>query len=157
IGLVFFAAVALVHGVLVLRRRQADLPGYRRPWLAALIPFAVLALVIVMSGTQGFFFSSRFTPPPGGSADFTSRRVDTGRQVAQDWQHASWPEKLFGDARPSRAVVVRTNDGAPPGTPHAKLNTDNAAVGAFRRGGVFGVVAFFLGLVLLLRHARRRG
>jgi hypothetical protein len=156
IGLVFFASVALLHAVLILRRR-ADLPVYRRPWLAALVPFAVLALVVTLSGTQGFFFHSRFDAPPGASADVTSGRIDTWRQVAADWRHAGWAEKAFGDARTSRAVVVRTNDGAPPGTPHAKLNTDNAAVGALRRGGVFGVIAFLLGLVLLLRRVRGPG
>ncbi|HKS98113.1 MAG TPA: O-antigen ligase family protein [Rugosimonospora sp.] len=156
IGLVFAAAAALLHGVLLLRRRYEDLPRYRRPVLAAAVPFVVLGLVLALSGTESFFFASRFTTPAGSSPDVTSGRIDTWRQVAQDWKHAGWAEKLFGDARTSRAVVVRTNDGAPPGTPHAKLNTDNAAVGALRRGGVFGVVAFLIGLVLLLRHALRR-
>jgi hypothetical protein len=156
IGLVFFAFVGLLHAVLILRRRHADLPDHRRPWLAALIPFVVLALVVTLSGTQGFFFHSRFQVAPGASADVTSGRTATWRQVADDWRHAGPAEKVFGDATTSRAVVVRTNDGAPPGTPHAKLNTDNAAVGALRRGGVLGVVAFLLGLVLLLRRAARR-
>ncbi len=152
IGLVFFAAAALLHAVLVLWRGAPGLPEYRRRWLAALVPFAVLALVLVLSGTQGFFFSSRFSAPPGGSADLTSGRIATWKQVYSDWQHDGLAEKIFGDAKTSRAVVVRTNDGAPPGTPHAKLNTDNAAVGAFRRGGVLGAVAFLIGLVLLLLH-----
>ena len=62
----------------------------------------------------------------------------------------------FGDARTSRAVVIRLNDGAPPQGPRMKLNTDNAAVGALRRGGVLGVLAFLLGLLLLVRNALRR-
>ena len=53
-------------------------------------------------------------------------------------------------------MVTRTNDGQPPGAQRLKLNTDNAAVGAFRRGGVLGAAAFAFGLVLLLRHALRR-
>src|SRR5205807_7290862 len=67
-----------------------------------------------------------------------------------------WAEKVFGDARTSRAVVTRLNDGAAPGAPRLKLNTDNAAVGAFRRGGVLGAVAFLLGLFLLVRHGLTR-
>ncbi len=158
IGLVFAGTVAVLHAVVVLRRRHADAPTYRRPWLAALMPFVVIALAVGLSTQQGFFFNSRFTPPPGGQSDITSGRIDTWRQVVTDWRHANLAEKALGDARTSRAVVVRTNDGAPPGKPHAKLNTDDAAVGALRRGGVLGVIAFFFGLVLLLRHAGiRRG
>jgi len=82
--------------------------------------------------------------------------VDTWRQVATDWRLAGWAEKAFGDARTSRAVVIRLNDGAPPQGPRMKLNTDNAAVGALRRGGVFGVLAFLLGVALLAWHALRR-
>jgi hypothetical protein len=76
--------------------------------------------------------------------------------VATDWRHAGWAEKAFGDTRTSRAVVFRADDGAPPGAPRLKLNTDNAAVGALRHGGVLGVLAFLLGLALLIRHALRR-
>ena len=86
----------------------------------------------------------------------TSGRVDTWRQVVVDWRHAGPAGKLFGDATTSRAVVTRTNDGAPPQGPRRKLTTDNAAVGALRRGGVLGLAAFLLGLVLLVRHAAGR-
>jgi hypothetical protein len=153
IGLVFAGFTALLHAVLILGHRHPDLPAWRRPWLAALTPFVVVALAVGVSGTQGFFFHERFGSATGSSGGgVTSGRVDTWRQVAADWRHAGWAEKVFGDARTSRAVVVRTNDGAPPGTPHAKLNTDSAAVGAWRRGGVLGVVAFLVGLVLLVRR-----
>jgi len=93
-----------------------------------------------------------------GGGDVTSGRVDTWRQVAADWRHASVAGKLFGDARTSRAVVTRLDDGAPPQGPRRKLNTDNAAVGAFRRGGVLGGLAFLFGVLLLGWHAvtRRR-
>jgi hypothetical protein len=153
IGLVFACAAALIHAVMILRRRLPELPVWRRPWLAAATPFAVVALVLAISGSQGFFAQSRFqSTSPTSAPDVTSGRIDTWRQVATDWRHASLAEKAFGDARTSRAVVVRTNDGAPPGTPHAKLNTDNSAVGAFRRGGVVGALAFLLGVFLLLWH-----
>jgi hypothetical protein len=153
IAVVFAATAALVHAVLLWRRSRADLPDYRRRWLAALVPFAVLALVLVLPG-GGFLFRNRF----GHGGDMTSGRVDTWRQVASDWRHDGWAEKVFGDAKTSRAVVTRTNDGAPPEGPRLKLNTDNAAVGAFRRGGVLGALAFLLGLALLVWHglARRR-
>jgi len=143
IALVFAGSAALLHAVLVIRQR--------RGWLAAAVPFAVLALVLVLSGGKGFLFRDRF-----GANDVTSGRVDTWRQVAADWRHAGWAEKAFGDARTSRAVVIRRDDGAPPEGPRLKLNTDNAAVGALRRGGVFGVLAFVLGLALLVRHALTR-
>src|SRR5581483_6717358 len=106
--------------------RPAGLPVYRRRWLAAAVPFAVLALVLVLSGGSGFLSRDRF-----GGGDVTSGRVATWKQVATDWQHAGWAEKLFGDARTSRAVVTRLDDGRPPDAERRKLNTDNAAVGAF--------------------------
>jgi hypothetical protein len=148
IAFVFFAAAAVVHAVLLYRSNREDLS---RKWTAALVPFVVLALVLVLSGGRGFLFRDRF-----GNGDATSGRMDTWRQVATDWRHAGWAEKTFGDARTSRAVVIRADDGAAPGAPRLKLNTDNAAVGALRRGGVFGAAAFLLGVVLLLRHALAR-
>jgi hypothetical protein len=153
IAFVFAATAAGVHAVLAYRRQRAGLPQYRRTWLAVAAPFAVLAAVLLLSGGRGFLFQDRF-----GGGDVTSGRLQTWQQVADDWRHAGWAGKAFGDARTSRAVVTRVDDGAPPGTPRLKLNTDNAAVGALRRGGVLGVLAFGLGLALLVRHAlpRRR-
>lgn len=149
IGFWFAVTAALVHGLLVLLRRHPDLPRYRRPWLAILVPFAVLAVVLALSGGRGFLFQSRF-----GGDDVTSGRTTNWKQVWTDWRADGLPEKAFGDARTARGVVVR------PGTDR-KLNTDNAAVGAFRRGGVLGLLAFAVGLVLMLWHAllpqRRRG
>ena len=133
IGIVFFVVAGLVHGVLVLRRTHADVPVYRRPWLAALTPFAVLGLVLLFGGLQGFFFHPRFDSgghPASPVSAVTSGRTDTWRQVATDWWHAGPAEKVFGSAQTSRAVVIRTNDGAGPDAPRLKLNTDNAAVGA---------------------------
>jgi hypothetical protein len=168
-GFVFAVSAALLHALLVIHwrppglpeyrrrpglpdyRRRSGLPDYRRPWLAAGTPFVVLALVLVFSGGGGFLMRNRF----GDDSDVTSGRVDTWKQVVTDWQHAGLAEKAFGDASTSRAVVIRANDGAPPQGPRRKLNTDNAAVGAFRRGGVLGAVAFLIGLGLLLWHALR--
>lgn len=152
IAFVFAGVAAVLHGAALIwpRGSRPDLPTYRRPWLAIATPFAVLAMVLVLSGGQGFLFKSRF-----GGADATSGRIDTWKQVITDWRHAGWAEKLFGDARTSRAVVTRANDGEPPGAPRRKLNTDNAAFGALRRGGVLGELAFLFGLALLLWHAIR--
>jgi hypothetical protein len=150
---VFAAFAALLHGVLVLRRGSgfAGFPRYQRRWLAVATPLVAVALVFVLTGGGGFLFQNRF-----GGSDVTSGRVDTWRQVWIDWKAAGPAEKLFGDAGTSRAVVTRTNDGQPPGAERLKLNTDNAAVGAFRRAGVLGVAAFAFGLGLLLWHALRR-
>jgi len=150
---VFAAFAALAHGALVLRWGFgfAGFPVYRRKWLAVAAPLVAVVLVFVLTGGGGFLFQNRF-----GGSDVTSGRVDTWRQVWIDWKAAGPAEKLFGDTRTSRAVVTRTNDGQPPGAQRLKLNTDNAAVGAFRRGGVLGAAAFAFGLVLLLRHALRR-
>jgi hypothetical protein len=161
IGFVFAASAALVHALTVLYwrrpglpdyRRGSGLPDYRRRWLAVGTPFVVLALVLVFSGGGGFLVRNRF----GDDSDVTSGRVDTWKQVATDWRHAGLAEKAFGDASTSRAVVTRANDGAPPQGPRRKLNTDNAAVGAFRRGSVAGALAFLVGVALLLWHALRR-
>jgi hypothetical protein len=128
-----------------------DMPAYRRRWLAAAVPFLTLALVLVLSGGSSYLLRERF----GDDSGVTSGRVDTWRQVWTDWRRAGPVEKLLGDATTARAVVIRTNDGAPPEGPRRMLNTDNAAVGAFRRGGVLGALAFLVGLALLLAHAVR--
>ncbi|GIH14234.1 hypothetical protein [Rugosimonospora africana] len=145
---------ALVHAVMVFGGwRRGDLPVYRRPWLAVLTPFVLLGLVLVALGGSDFVVKSRFgdvpkpanvTTPNTLGSGVTSGRTDTWRQVATDWAHAGVAEKIFGDTRTSRAVVTRAND------PGAELNTDNAAVGAFRRGGVLGLAAFLFGVLLLL-------
>jgi hypothetical protein len=147
-GFVFLGAAGLVHAYLLWRKPGGGLPSYRRIWIAAVTPFAVLALVLVLSGGQGFLFKARY-----GAGDVTSGRLDTWKQVGTDWVHGSVVEKLFGDTKTSRAVVHRANDGTRPGTKPVDLTTDNAAVGALRRGGVLGEIAFLLGLGLLLWHA----
>ncbi|MDT5038651.1 MAG: hypothetical protein QOE03_3836 [Micromonosporaceae bacterium] len=140
-GFVYLGAAGVVHAYLLWRRRGAGLPAYRRAWLAAATPFAVLALVLVLSRGNGFLFQARY-----GGGDVTSGRVDTWRQVGREWVDGNVARKLFGDTATSRAVVARNG---------LKLTTDNAAVGALRRGGVFGELAFLFGLGLLLRRAWR--
>lgn len=160
-GFVFAAAAACVHAVVVLLPRAGgagdqthdeDLDRGRARWVAVAMPFVVLAAVFTLGNGSTFLFRDRFTPDGG---DVTSGRTDTWRQVWVDWEHAGWAEKTFGDARTSRAVVHRDNDGAPKEGPRRDLNTDNAAVGAFRRGGVLGAIGFLIGLALLLWHALR--
>ncbi|GAB3868438.1 O-antigen ligase family protein [Dactylosporangium cerinum] len=153
-GFVFATAAACAYAVVVLLRRgeAEDVDRGRARWVAVAMPFVVLATVFTIGGGNDFLFRDRFTPDGG---DVTSGRTDTWRQVWVDWEHAGWAEKAFGDARTSRAVVHRDNDGAPKEGPRRDLNTDNAAVGAFRRGGVLGAIGFLIGVALLLWHALR--
>ncbi|MFF5230806.1 hypothetical protein [Dactylosporangium sp. NPDC000521] len=133
--------------------QDGDLDRWGRPALLAVaMPFLVLVAVFTIGGGNDFLFRDRFT---AGGNDVTSGRTDTWRQVWVDWQHAGWAEKTFGDAHTSRAVVHRVDDGAPKEGPRRDLNTDNAAVGAFRRGGVLGAIGFLIGVALLLWHALR--
>ncbi|MBT8228263.1 MAG: hypothetical protein HKP61_03925 [Dactylosporangium sp.] len=152
IGFVFALSAAVVHAALgIARARRASLGPCRWPWRAITIPFAVLSLVLVLSGGQEFLLRNRFSGASQSTvSDVTSGRIDTWNQVGDDWHDAGWAEKLFGDARTARAVVTRTDDGAPAGAERLKLNTDNTVVGALRRGGVLGVSALLLGLGLLL-------
>jgi hypothetical protein len=149
-GFVFAGAAAVLHAAAVLWKRHTDLD---RSWVSLATPFVVLLIVVTIGGGYQFLLRDRFNE---NGNDVTSGRTDTWRQVWVDWQHAGWAEKTFGDARTSRAVVERLNDGAPPEGPRRQLNTDNAAVGAFRRGGVLGAAAFAFGLALLLWHGLRR-
>ncbi|GAA3448796.1 hypothetical protein [Dactylosporangium matsuzakiense] len=149
-GFVFAAAAAVVYLGVALWKRHGDVD---RRWPALATPFVVIALVLTVGGGYQWVLKDRFADNPG---DVTSGRTDTWRKVWVDWKHAGWAEKTFGDAKSSRAVVHRVDDGNPIEGPRRDLNTDNAAVGAFRRGGVLGALAFLLGLALLLWHAIRR-
>jgi hypothetical protein len=113
-------------------------PSRRARWAAVALPFVVLALVLAVSGGQGFLYKSRY-----GGADITSGRTDTWAQVGREWRAAGVGDKLFGDTRTTRAVVERDGNSLP---------TDNALVGSLRRGGVLGVLAFLFGLYLLVRR-----
>ena len=158
-GFVVLGAAALGHAALLWwarRRPVADLPQYpgRQVWAAAAAPFVALLLVLggivvtgLATGKGGIFLTqSRYS-----DGDPTSGRTATWRQVGVDWQADSLAEKIFGDAESSRAVVHRAD------SPGVDLTTDNAAVGALRRGGVLGVLAFLVGLGLLVTLALRRG
>jgi hypothetical protein len=129
------------------RRTLAGLPKYpaRRIWLAGAVPFVVLALILVASGGRGFIVKQRY-----GEGGLSSGRTQTWAAVATEWRDAGTAEKLFGDTKTTRAVVRRAESG------DVDLTTDNAAVGALRRGGLLGVAAFLFGLWLLVRHAGRR-
>lgn len=164
-GFLFLGTAALLHAVLLWwpgdrarrlrdrlgwlgRREVTGLPRYpgRRILAAAAIPFVVLALVLVASGGKGFIMKQRY----GGEGGIGSGRVETWKAVGSEWRDAGIADKLFGDTKTVRAVVHR------PTSPGVDLTTDNAAVGALRRGGVLGAAAFLLGLGLLLRRSVRR-
>jgi hypothetical protein len=114
-------------------------PPGRARWAAVALPFVVLALVLAVSGGQGFLYKSRY-----GGADITSGRTETWAQVGREWKAAGIGDKLLGDTKTTRAVVERGGNSLP---------TDNALVGSLRRGGVLGVLAFLLGLCLLVRRS----
>jgi O-antigen ligase len=149
-GFFILATAAVAHAVLLwwrTRREVAGLPAYggaRRTVAAAAVPFLTLAAVLALAG-PGFLTQSRYS-----EGDVTSGRTDIWKQVVADWRHAGIAGKTFGDATTTRAVVKLVGGDQTP------LTTDNALVGALRRGGVLGVVAFLVGLGLLLWHACRR-
>jgi hypothetical protein len=132
----------LLHAYAALRGSIAY-PDRRRLWSAVATPFVVAALVLVVSGGQGFLYKARY-----GDDDITSGRTETWSQVFSEWETASAGDKLFGDSATTRAVVKRDGNDLP---------TDNSAIGALRRGGVLGVLAFLLGLALLCWRALRSG
>jgi hypothetical protein len=149
-GLIFLGAAAGLHLLLVLakRVRYAD---RRSTVFAVLLPLVVVGVIAVGSGGSGFLFQSRYSS--GGGV--TSGRTDTWRQVVTDFRHDTVAEKIFGDAHNVRGYVSRDNSSANPAD-RPELTTDNAAVGALRRGGILGVAAFLFGLVLMVWHALRR-
>jgi hypothetical protein len=114
-------------------------PSARARWAAVALPFVALGLVLAVSGGQGFLYKSRY-----GGDDLTSGRTETWAQVGREWKAAGVGDKIFGDTKTSRAVVKRDGNSLP---------TDNALVGSLRRGGVLGVLAFLIGLYLLVRRA----
>jgi hypothetical protein len=149
-GFFFLAAAALGHAVLLLwrsRAPQTGVPQYRRRWVAVAVPFVALAMIPATSGGVRFLTQERY----GSDAGVTSGRWDTWMQVLDDWEHASVAEKAFGDAKTVRSTVYRQESGA-----DIKLTVDNAAFGALRHGGVVGVLAFLVGLFLLLFNLWRR-
>jgi hypothetical protein len=141
-GVGFLGAAAVIHAVMVWRRRL----------LEAVVPIVLVGVITIASGGWDFLTSKRY----GETADVTSGRTATWAQVWREFKADDAVQKAFGDAKYARAYVVRTETAADP-KDRPKLTTDNAFVGALRRGGVLGVLAFLLGLALLLWHAIRRG
>ncbi len=148
-GVLYLGTAAVLHAVLVWRRRLTY-PGRRATRLAVLLPLVLTGVIIVGSSGSGFLFASRY-----GGGDLTSGRTATWAQVFTDFRADSLPQQIFGDTRNVRGYVIRA-DSAPGATKLPQLTTDNAAVGALRRAGVAGVLAFLFGLVLLVRRALRR-
>jgi hypothetical protein len=150
-GFMFLGAAGAVHAALLWWRTRrpvtefAEYGGRQRTLVAAAMPFVVLALVLVASDGKGFIFQERY-----GSGGVTSGRLDTWKHVVNEWRSDPVAEQLFGDTATTRAVVIRESSG------DIQLTTDNAAIGALRRGGVLGVLGFLFGLGLLLWHALRR-
>ncbi len=140
-GVGFLGAAAAVHAVLVWRRRL----------LEAVVPLVLVGVITLASGGWDFLTAKRY----GEAADATSGRTATWAQVWREFKADEPVQKAFGDAKYARAYVVRTDTAADP-KDRPKLTTDNALVGALRRGGILGVLAFLFGLALLLWHGVRR-
>jgi hypothetical protein len=161
----FALVAAIVHAWLVWREA-------RRPVAAAFLPFVLLGALMVGSGGYEWLTTNRYPNATGGGGLDSGRR-QTWSQVIVDFKGDSLGEQLFGNADNARGTVCRadsveTTDAAtraalcgpnPPevdGVKPPKLTTDNAFFGALRRGGVAGVLAFLVGLVLLVWRALRR-
>jgi len=166
-GWVILAVAGIAHALLLWwsRRRRAtvpatsswpiDLPEYGSPTraaVAAMVPLLVCGAVLAAwTGPAGTSARPGVTQARYSEGGVTSGRWDTWRQVIVEWRRAGGVEKLFGDATTTRAVVKRTGSGE-----SVQLTTDNAVIGALRRGGALGVVGFVVGLGLLVRRAYRR-
>lgn len=125
--------------------------------VAVAVVFVAGASILLRARIGSFFLVERYEDAPlaqsyGRADDVTSGRVATWKEVFREFRTDGWTEKLFGSAERSRATVLRPGDD--PKDPVTVL-TDNAAIGALRRGGLLGVVAFVVGLILLVRNALR--
>ncbi|GIH21617.1 hypothetical protein [Rugosimonospora africana] len=159
-GLLYLAAAAVVHALLIWYGRRGSaspdeygrrsFPTARAAWGAALLPIVLAVLIAVGSGGTGFLGAQRYND---GTDDVTSGRRATWVQVWKDFTTDNTAQKIFGDTSNARATVHRPSSGGAP--PVGGLTTDNAAVGALRRGGILGVIAFLFGLGLMLWHAIR--
>lgn len=150
-GLLFLGVAAGLHLLLVLARR-VRYPSRRAALGAVLLPIVAVLVVGVASGGTSFLFKSRYA-----SGGVTSGRSDTWRVVIEDFRSDGIAEKLFGDAKSVRGYVLRDDSTSDRTVKAPQLTTDNAAVGALRRGGIVGCVAFLLGLGLLVWRGLRRG
>src|SRR5690348_8956308 len=144
-GFIFLLAAAVLHVITLWWR-----PIYsstRARLVAAVVPFAALALVLVSAHGVQFLTQERY----GSDAGVTSGRLDTWKQVLTDFKHAGIVEKTFGDTSSVRSTVTRVSSGT-----DIKLTVDNALFGALRHGGILGVLTFLIGLGLLLWNVWRR-
>jgi hypothetical protein len=164
-GLLYLGFAAGVHALLVLRQwyaqRRRRVPPYdgmevyghtRAALIAALLPIVAVMVIGIGSGGLAFLTTSRYTGPTTGTVDVTSGRSSTWSVVLDEFKADSVAEKLFGDAKNARATVTRIDTGAN-AQDRPKLTTDNSAVGALRRGGILGVAAYLIGLLLMVSHA----
>lgn len=170
----FLVCAAGVHLLVLARkhwwaRRGSEvpddgLPSYsslRRAAVAAAIPFVLVGMVFVGMGGVSSLFQSRYdnsvTEPSTATEvkDYTSGRFDTWKQVIDEFDRDSIVAKVFGNNADPRGAVVREDTG--PVGERPELTTDNSAIGALRRAGILGCVAFLFGLGLLLWRAVRRG
>ena len=140
-GVGYLGAAAVLWAVFTWRRRLVE----------AVVPIVFVGVIVLASGGWDFLTSKRY----GEASDLTSGRTATWAQVWREFKADDAPQKVFGDAKNARAYVVRTDSALIPGIDRPKLTTDNAFVGALRRGGILGVLAFLLGLALLCWHAVR--
>ncbi len=144
-GFIFLFAAAVLHAIALWWR--PNYPSTRGRLVAAAVPFVALALVLVSAHGVQFLTQERY----GSDAGVTSGRLDTWKQVLTDFRHAGVVEKAFGDTSSVRSTVTRSSSGS-----DIKLTVDNALFGALRHGGVLGVLAFLIGLGLLLWNVWRR-
>jgi hypothetical protein len=150
-GVLYLAVAAGLHALLVWRRRTPDrYPSARAAWVGALGPLLLVGVIILASGGIGFLKAERYD----NGGDVTSGRTATWAQVWREFRADDVAQQLFGNAQNARATVSRPDAAANPAD-LPKLTTDNALVGALRRGGVLGVLAFLLGCGLLVWHAVR--
>ena len=144
-GFIFLFAAAVLHAIALWWR--PIYPATRTRLVAAAVPFVALALVLVSAHGVQFLTQERY----GSDAGVTSGRLDTWKQVLTDFKHAGVVEKAFGDTSSVRSTVTRVSSGT-----DIKLTVDNALFGALRHGGILGVLAFLIGLGLLLWNVWRR-
>ncbi|MEV6526057.1 O-antigen ligase family protein [Longispora sp. NPDC051575] len=151
----FAVAAALVHAWLVFRKRVDHAGSGRRAVVTVLVPFVLLVALMIGSGGPQWLVYNRYPNSSAGS-DLTSGRTQTWKKVIEDFKGDTIAEKLFGNGDDARGTVTRADSVEDPNTTPPKLTTDNAFFGALRRGGMAGVAAFLLGLVLVLRRALSR-
>ena len=169
----FLVCAAIVHLLVLVRRHwwwprrgvvvDDGLPDYStstRLVAAALLPFVLAGVVFIGMGGVSTLFQSRYHNPVSTSAsdqdtlDLTSGRTATWSQVLKEFNRDAVVAKLFGNNDDPRGAVTRANTGPVGNRP--ELTTDNSAVGALRRAGILGCVAFVFGLGLLIWRALRR-